>query len=150
VDEWAHEIKKYVRGEGLLSNGKYFAMGRHRDHSLDSRYWDLWIVTRLWQAVFDLLVGRSEQRRLWQSSFCSGEKRVDTLLHCHTHRWSRMLRTCTDQAGFALRSHFGSLRNSRTYITVYSNGGDLRYDMRFLIAAQVGACSGRTHGIHIT
>src|SRR5260370_6493597 len=40
VMEWAHEIRKSVRGaEIVVPPGKYFALTDNHDHSLDSRYW---------------------------------------------------------------------------------------------------------------
>src|SRR5258708_4265225 len=97
VMEWAHEIKKYVRGEEIVvPMGKYFAMGDNRDHSLDSRYWGF--VDR------DAIMGRpfliywsveANSVDYGQSSFLQRLKSVvDTLLHLPQRtRWSRMLRT---------------------------------------------------------
>ena len=97
VMEWAHEIKKYVRGEEIIvPPGKYFAMGDNRDHSLDSRYWGF--VDR------DAIMGRpfliywsveANSADYGQSSFLQRLKSVlDTLLHLPQRtRWSRMLRT---------------------------------------------------------
>jgi signal peptidase I len=97
VIEWAHEIKKYVRGEEIIvPPGKYFAMGDNRDHSLDSRYWGF--VDR------DAIMGRpfliywsveANSADYGQSSFLQRLKSVfDTLLHLPQRtRWSRMLRT---------------------------------------------------------
>jgi signal peptidase I len=95
--EWAHEIKKYVRGDEIVvPPGKYFAMGDNRDHSLDSRYWGF--VDR------DAIMGRpfliywsvdASSADYGQSSFLQRLKSVlDTLLHLPQRtRWSRMLRT---------------------------------------------------------
>jgi len=97
VMEWAHEIKKYVRGEEIVvPPGKYFAMGDNRDHSLDSRYWGF--VDR------DAIMGRpfliywsveASSADYGQSRFPQRLKGVvDTLLHLPQRtRWSRMLRT---------------------------------------------------------
>jgi signal peptidase I len=97
IPEWAHDIKKYVRGEEIIiPPGKYFAMGDNRDRSQDSRYWGF--VDR------DAIMGRpfliywsveASSADYGQSSFPQRLKSViDTLLHLPQRtRWSRMLRT---------------------------------------------------------
>lgn len=97
VAEWAHEIKKYVRGDEIVvPPGKYFAMGDNRDRSQDSRYWGF--VDR------DAIMGRpfliywsveASSADYGQSSFAERLKSVlDTLIHLPQRtRWSRMLRT---------------------------------------------------------
>src|SRR5713226_3199916 len=95
VMEWAHEIKKYLRGEEIVvPPGKYFAMGDNRDHSLDSRYWGF--VDR------DAIMGRpvliywSVDATTADYSDRSFFGRIvsiaDTLFHLPVRtRWSRML-----------------------------------------------------------
>lgn len=97
VGEWAHEIKKYIRGDEIIvPPGKYFAMGDNRDHSLDSRYWGF--VDR------DAIMGRpfliywsveANSGDYGQSTFWQRLKGIlDTLIHLPQRtRWSRMLRT---------------------------------------------------------
>jgi signal peptidase I len=97
VPEWAHEIKKYVRGDEIIvPPGKYFAMGDNRDHSSDSRYWGF--VDR------DAIMGRpfliywSVEASSADYSASSFFQRLagifDILLHLPTRtRWSRMLHT---------------------------------------------------------
>ena len=95
--EWAHEIRKYIQGDELMvPEGKYFAMGDNRDHSLDSRYWGF--VDR------DAIMGRPfliywsiDANSTDYSDSTFGQRLVgifDTLLHLPARtRWSRMLHT---------------------------------------------------------
>ena len=97
VADWAHEIRKYIRGDEIIvPPGKYFAMGDNRDHSLDSRYWGF--VDR------DAIMGRpfliywsveANSADYGQSTFWQRLKGIlDTLIHLPQRtRWSRMLRT---------------------------------------------------------
>jgi len=95
--EWAHEIRKYIQGDELIvPEGKYFAMGDNRDHSLDSRYWGF--VDR------DAIMGRpfliywsidANSNDYSDNSFAQRLVGIfDTLRHLPTRtRWSRMLHT---------------------------------------------------------
>jgi signal peptidase I len=95
--EWAHEIRKYIRGDELVvPPGKYFAMGDNRDHSSDSRYWGF--VDR--EAIMGrpFLIYWSVDATSNDYSDSSFSQRVlaifDTLTHLPARtRWSRMLHT---------------------------------------------------------
>ena len=97
VMEWAHEIKKYIRGEEIIvPPGKYFAMGDNRDHSLDSRYWGFVdreaIMGRPFLIYWSVDASSSDyaQSTFWQRLVSV----FDTLIHLPQRtRWSRMLRT---------------------------------------------------------
>src|SRR5467141_681802 len=95
VLEWAHEIKKYVRGEEIVvPPGKYFAMGDNRDHSLDSRYWGFVDRDAIMGRPFliywsvDATTADYSDRRFFGRIVSI----ADTLIHLPVRtRWSRML-----------------------------------------------------------
>jgi signal peptidase I len=95
--EWAHEFRRYVRGDELVVPlGRYFAMGDNRDNSRDSRFWGF--VDK------DAIMGRpfliywsveATSADYGPSTFGTRIRNVlDTLAHLAGRtRWSRMLRT---------------------------------------------------------
>ncbi len=96
--EWAHEMRKYMRGEEIVvPPGKYFAMGDNRDRSLDSRYWGFVdrdaIMGRPFLIYWSVEAKSSDYNA--ESTFWSRLIGVfQTLAHLPSRtRWSRMLHT---------------------------------------------------------
>jgi signal peptidase I len=95
--EWAHEIRKYIQGDVLVvPEGKYFAMGDNRDHSLDSRYWGFVDREAIMGRPF-LIYWSIDANSNDYSDSTFGQRLVgifDTLMHLPTRtRWTRMLHT---------------------------------------------------------
>jgi signal peptidase I len=96
-EEWAHEIKQYVKsGEIVVPPGKYFAMGDNRDHSSDSRYWGFVdrgaIMGRPFLIYWSVDASSADyaQTTFWQRL----RGIFATIAHLPSRtRWSRMLRT---------------------------------------------------------
>jgi signal peptidase I len=96
-EEWAHEIKQYVKGgELVVPPGKYFAMGDNRDHSSDSRYWGFVdrgaVMGRPFLIYWSVDASSADytQATFWQRL----RGIFDTIAHLPSRtRWSRMLRT---------------------------------------------------------
>jgi signal peptidase I len=95
--EWAHEIRKYIQGDVLVvPEGKYFAMGDNRDHSLDSRYWGFVDREAIMGRPF-LIYWSIDANSNDYSDSTFGQRLVgifDTLMHLPARtRWTRMLHT---------------------------------------------------------
>jgi len=97
TDYWRQEIEKHIQGDDLVvPPGYYFAMGDHRDVSLDSRYWGF--VPRQNILGSPLFIAWSlDQTEADFPQDASLSERFIAFLHTGAHffgltRWNRVLR----------------------------------------------------------